>query len=408
MSKAWYRNLGPGPLVAAAFIGPGTVTVCTLAGVNFSFGLLWALGLSVIATIVLQEMAARIGLVTGKGLASVVSDTLAKGPTKYLSLSLVLMAIVVGNAAYEAGNISGGAMGMELIWPLGGFQLGEIEINLLNFGLGATALLLLLSGSYRLVSGFLTLLVIIMSLCFLYCAWAVKPEWTKLMQGLSPSIEPNSIITVVALIGTTVVPYNLFLHSSLVAQKWKNLEDLKFVRLDTVLAVVLGGMVSMAIVITAAAGKATEVNSALDLAAGLEPALGAYAKYFMAFGLFAAGMTSAMTSPLAGALVICGVFKWDTRINSLSMRISMAGILGLGLLFSSLGIRPVQLITLAQLTNGILLPLLSAYILWLINKPSVMGGYSNSRLLNLLGILIWLITLILGSLSVAKVFGWIG
>ena len=90
------------------------------------------------------------------------------------------------------------------------------------------------------------------------------------------------------------------------------------------------------------------------------------------------------------------------------MRISMAGILGLGLLFSSLGIRPVQLITLAQLTNGILLPLLSAYILWLINKPSVMGGYSNSRQLNLLGILIWLITLILGSLSVAKVFGWIG
>jgi manganese transport protein len=404
MKNSWSKYLGPGPLIAAAFIGPGTVTVCTLAGVNFGYDLLWALVLSIITTIVLQESAARIGLVTQVGLATNISKTFKKISLRYFSISLVLLAIVFGNAAYEAGNISGGSLGAEIFFDLGSISFFKLEINLMNVFIGLIALLLLLSGSYKVITKFLTFLVILMSLAFLLSAFMVKPAMADLLNGMVPQINPENIISIVALIGTTVVPYNLFLHSSLVIEKWKNFQDLKYVRFDTLLAVVLGGIVSMAIVITGAAGSAYEVSDATDLALGLEPLMGSWAKYFIAFGLFAAGITSAVTAPLAGSLVITGCFGWSSKINGKPMRISIMIILGLGLIFASLGIKPIQLITIAQLANGILLPLLSAYVIWLVNKKSLMGEHRNSLWLNLLSLIVWLITLLLGGLSVMKVF----
>ncbi|RZS97492.1 Nramp family divalent metal transporter [Cecembia calidifontis] len=406
MKGNWKKYLGPGPLVAAAFIGPGTVTVCTLAGVNFGYDLLWALALSVFTTIVLQEMAARIGLITQRGLASNLSVTIQKSVWRFFSLTLVLLAIVLGNAAYEAGNISGGALGAEIFLDLTKIELGKLQINPLNVLIGVFALVLLFSGSYTLIIRFLTGLVILMSLAFVVSAILVQPPLSALLQGFVPRIQGDQIITIVALIGTTVVPYNLFLHSGLVAKRWQNLEDLKYVRTDTMIAVVLGGLVSMAIVVTGVAGASIEVNSAVDLAKGLEPLLGGkLAKYFIAFGLFAAGITSAVTAPLAASMVITESFGCSSDIKGMGMKGSIGIVLGLGLVFSSLGIRPVQLITLAQLANGILLPLLSGYVIWLVNRKSLMKGFENSLGMNLLSMIIWLITLLLGFLSILKVFG---
>ena len=400
---SWRKYIGPGPLVAAAFIGPGTITVCTVAGVNFGYELLWALGLSIIATVVLQEMAARIGLLTQKGLASVISDFLKKGIVRYLSISLVLMAIVFGNAAYEAGNISGGAMGAELFFQLPNLKFGQLEIRLMNFLIGSIALLLLLSGNFKMIARYLTILVILMSLAFLITAILLKPDFHALLNGFVPVVNSGNILNIVALIGTTVVPYNLFLHSTLVGKKWNEISDIKYIRFDTVVSVVLGGLVSMAIVVTAASGKILAVESATDLAIGLETLLGSYAKYFIAFGLFSAGVTSAITAPLAGAMVVCGCFSWSTEIQSSAMRLSIIIILGLGLVFSSFGIKPIQLISWAQISNGILLPLLSAYILWLVNKKSVMKDHTNTLMMNIIGGVIWVITLILGIWSIYKV-----
>jgi NRAMP (natural resistance-associated macrophage protein)-like metal ion transporter len=402
---SWRKYIGPGPVVAAAFIGPGTVTVCTLAGVDFGFDLLWAMALSVIATIVLQEMAARIGLVTQKGLASVISETLQKGILRYFSIFLVMTAIVLGNAAYEAGNISGGALGIELFVQAPVLSLGNFQVNILNMLIGSLALILLLTGSYSTISNYLTGLVILMSIAFLGTAIWSKPNFLELLSGFQPTINPENIFTIVALIGTTVVPYNFFLHSSLISQKWKTIQDFKYIRVDTLIAVILGGLVSMAIIVTAKAGSATEVNSAVDLAIGLEPLMGKMAKYFMAFGLFAAGITSAITAPLAGSLVIAGSFGLSNDLKGFPMRISIVGILGLGLVFSSFGIKPIQLILFAQLANGVLLPLLSGYILWLVNKKSVMGTHTNGVWMNVLAFAIWLITLLLGGMSVWKVLG---
>lgn len=399
---SWRKYIGPGPIVAAAFIGPGTVTVCTFAGVNFGFDLLWAMGLSILATIVLQEMAARIGLVTQKGLASVISETLQKGILRYFSIFLVMAAIVLGNAAYEAGNISGGALGAELFVKTPKWNLGQFQLYILNLIIGSLALILLLTGSYKTISIYLTGFVILMSVAFLGTAIWSKPDFMDLISGFEPTVNAENIFTIVALIGTTVVPYNLFLHSSLISQKWNSIHDLKYIRVDTLIAVILGGLVSMAIIITAKAGSAIEVNSAVDLAIGLEPMMGKMAKYFLAFGLFAAGITSAITAPLAGSLVVAGSFGFSTDLKSLPMRISIVVILGLGLAFSSLGIKPIQLILFAQLANGVLLPLLSGYILWLVNKKSVMGTHTNKVWMNALAFATWLITLLLGGMSVWK------
>ncbi|MFC0262569.1 Nramp family divalent metal transporter [Fontibacter flavus] len=405
MKREWSKYFGPGPLIAAAFIGPGTVTVCTLAGVNFGYDLLWALGLSIITTIILQESAARIGLVTQLGLIPNIHRTIQKAGLRYFSIFLVLMAIVLGNAAYEAGNISGGSLGAELFFDLGSIRFLQLEINLMNLSIGIIALFLLYSGSYKLITRALTFLVILMSMAFLLSAMMVRPSVLDLIKGMVPTIKTDNILTIVALIGTTVVPYNLFLHSSLVIEKWKSIKDLKFVRFDTFLSVVLGGVVSMAIVIAGAAGSALEVSSASDLAKGLEPLMGSMAKYFIGFGLFAAGITSAVTAPLAGSLVITGCFGWTSNISGKPMRWSIGLILGLGLIFASLGIRPVQLITIAQLANGILLPLLSGYVIWLVNKKSIMGEFKNTIFMNVLSLMVWLITLLLGVLSVMKVLG---
>lgn len=406
------RNLkhavGPGSLVAAAFIGPGTVTVCTLAGVNFGFELLWALLLSVIATVILQEMAARLGLIYQKGLANIISEKFTKPLTRYFAIGLIIIAIVFGNAAYEAGNISGGAMGAELIADIALVPIWGLSINVFSLFIGISAGAFLFAGNYKLVERFMVALVILMSISFITAALMTKPFSTDLFRGFTPTLSGENILTVVALIGTTVVPYNLFLHSSLVADRWNKPEDLKWVRTDTVVSIVLGGIISMAIMVTAAASQAQEVSSAKDLALGLTPMFGIFAQYMISIGLFAAGITSAMTAPLAAALVVCGCFGWSQDVKSLPMRTVMGGILFTGLVLASLGIKPVELITFAQLANGILLPLVTGYILYLVNQSSVLGQHKNRLIHNILGFSIWIITLILGSRSIIKVLeDWI-
>jgi len=129
MIKNWFKNIGPGPLVAAAFIGPGTVTLCTLAGVNFGFALLWAMVLSIVATVVLQEMSARLGVIAQKGLSEIIRTEISNPLFKGLAILLILSAIVIGNAAYEAGNISGGVLGLEAVFGNPTFEIKGLSIN---------------------------------------------------------------------------------------------------------------------------------------------------------------------------------------------------------------------------------------------------------------------------------------
>ena len=397
------KYIGPGPLVAAAFIGPGTVTVCTLAGVNFGFELLWSLLLSIFGTMVLQEMAARIGLINQKGLPEIIRHEIQQPLIKFLSIGLIILAIVIGNAAYEAGNIGGAVLGLGAFGKLDALKLYDGKINLLPLITGLIAWALLMSGSYKKLEQFMVLIVILMSLVFMATAFLSKPIISELFSGFIPSINGDNITTIVALIGTTVVPYNLFLHSSLAAKKWQLNAELKYARIDTFISVLIGGLVSMAILITGTLGTAEKVTSVLDLAKSVEPLMGNAAPYFLGIGLFAAGITSSITAPLAGGLVICGCFGWGNELSSKPMRWTISLILLLGIIFSSLGIRPIELITVAQLANGILLPFLSTFILWTINRKKIMGRFRNTFTWNVLSFGIWIITLILGFKSILSI-----
>ncbi len=403
--KNWFKNIGPGPLVAAAFIGPGTVTLCTIAGVNFGYALLWAMGLSVIATIVLQEMSARLGIISQKGLSEIIRTEISNPFVRGLVIILILSAIVIGNAAYEAGNISGGVLGLETIIGNPILKIGSLSVNFLSISIGIIAFILLYIGNYKILEKALVSLVILMSIAFLITAIITKPDVSEIFKGIFiPKFPKNSILTIIGLIGTTVVPYNLFLHTSLAKEKWHQTSDLKFARKDTIIAVVLGGVVSMCIIISAAAIQTQDINNAADLAKGLEPLFGSFAKYFLAIGLFAAGITSAITAPLAAAYVATGCLGWESNLRSNKFRAVWIFILVLGVLFSSLGIKSIEIIKFAQVANGILLPIIAGFLLWIMNKESILGKFKNTKLQNAIGFIILAITIFLGLKSIFKVF----
>jgi len=403
--KNWFKNIGPGPLVAAAFIGPGTVTVCTLAGVNFGFALLWAMLLSILATVVLQEMSARLGIVSQKGLSEVIRTEISNPLLRVLAIILILSAIVIGNAAYEAGNISGSVLGLETLIGNPSIELGALKLNLLSVIIGVIAFVLLYIGNYKILEKALISLVILMSLAFLITAILTKPDLLELFKGVFiPKFSNDSVLTVIALVGTTVVPYNLFLHAALVKEKWKNKSDLKFAQKDTIIAVVLGGIVSMCIIVSAAAIKDVQVNNASDLAKGLEPLFGSFSAYFLSIGLFAAGITSAITAPLAAAYVASGCLGWSANMKSKRFRMVWMFILGLGVLFSSVGFKSIEIIKFAQVANGLLLPVIAGFLLWIMNKSSILGKYKNSVLQNVFGFIILIVAVFLGVKSILKVF----
>ena len=408
MIKNWFKNIGPGPLVAAAFIGPGTVTVCTLAGINFGFALLWAMVLSIVATIVLQEMAARLGIISQKGLSEVIRSQISNPLLRIVAILLILSAIVIGNAAYEAGNISGSILGLENLFGRQIVAIGSVNVNMFSMIIGIIAFILLYIGNYKILEKTLISLVVVMSLAFLITAIMTKPDMSEILKGLFvPKISDDSIFTIIALVGTTVVPYNLFLHASLVKEKWKKESDLKYAKRDTIIAVVLGGVVSMCIIISAAAIKSFEVTNASDLAKGLEPLFGNYASVFLSVGLFAAGITSAITAPLAAAYVASGCLGWDSDMKSKQFRAVWIFILALGVVFSSIGFKSIEIIKFAQVANGLLLPVIAGFLVWIMNKSSILGRYKNSLFQNILGFIILAITVFLGVKSILKVFNFI-
>ena len=403
--KKWFDNIGPGPLVAAAFIGPGTVTLCSIAGLDYGFSLLWALVLSVFATIVLQEMSARLGIISKKGLSEVIRNEIHNPVLKKVIIILILSAIVIGNAAYEAGNISGGVLGLEAVFGENIINLYDLNIKPYSILLGAIAFALLYVGNYKIIERSLIFLVIIMSVSFIATAIITRPDLMDLLHGLLiPKFPKGSVLIVIGLIGTTVVPYNLFLHASLVKEKWHNESDLKFARNDTVIAIALGGIVSMCIVISAASLQIESINNAADLAKGIEPLFGASSKYILAIGLFSAGITSAITAPLAASYVAAGCLGWSISLKSKKFRFVWMLILLAGVISSSLGIKSIEIIKFAQITNGILLPIIAGFLIWIVNKESVLGKYINSKWQNVTGLAILLITLFLGLKSLLKVF----
>jgi len=390
---------GPAFIVTAAFIGPGTITLCVLAGVQHGFSLLWAMALSILITIVIQNTTARISYTTGKGLAeSVLSQ--AKHPLAKILLGLLLIsAIFIGNAAYEAGNISGALIGFQALMPPFDYHFGT-KFDFLPLLVGALVGILILVGSPKHLKNVLIGIVLLMSLSFFITAILTQPSIEGILKGIFiPSFKLDDTLIIVGLLGTTIVPYNLFLHAALVKDVRMTLQAL---RIDTYIAVGLGGIISISIIICAAALQGQAVQTAADLGQSLAPLYGSFATILMSIGLFAAGVTSALTAPMAAAFVVCECFGW--RSNSVGYKTVALLVLGVGVLFASLGIKPIEIIRFAQITNGILLPVVGFFILLLVNNVNLMRGNRVGIGVNLLLFCIEFFFLFLGIKSLGLIF----
>ena len=386
-----FRDIGPGVLIAAAFIGPGTVTLCTIAGASFGYSLIWAIILSIFSTIVLQEMSLRIGLITKMNLAQVIRINIKSKFLNRLLLILIISSILIGNAAYEAGNITGASLGISAI-------LNSQSINYIPVLIGLIAFIVLYQGDYKVLERSLVFLVLIMSISFFITAIITKPDINALINGvITPKIDSNNLTIILGLIGTTVVPYNLFLHSSLVSEKWNSVNKLKVARFESFFSILIGGLVSLSIIITAASVNNKDVNGVIDLAKGLEPLYGNFAIYFLGIGLFASGITSSITAPLAAAYVAKSCFGWKDSLKSGKFRAIWIIILIIGVLVSMVKINPIEIIKFAQFSNSLLLPIIAIILLWLINNKNIISSKYSYRYQNILGFFIVIISLILGT-----------
>lgn len=395
-------------LVTASFVGPGTVTTASVAGASFGFALMWAAVFSVLATMALQEMSARLGLASGHSLGVAIRQLMRHPVARFAVVALVVAALGFGSAVYARGDMTGAALGLaELtgtpaqIWPP------------ITFVVVAA---LLFTGRYRLVERVLVVLVAVMCLVFVVTAVLVGPDLAEVLRGaFVPSVPDGSILVAVGLIGTTVVGYNLFLHSCGVLERYprgaQTRASLSAARTDTVVSIGLGGLITLAIVATAAAAffrTGTEIESAATMATQLEPLLGPMARYFFPLGLFAAGLTSAMAGGLAAAYAVSTTLGWGQDMRSWRFRAIWLVVLLYGTAFATTGADPIAAIVFAQVANGVLLPVLAISLLAVMNRADLLGEYRNSKLQNVIGgIVVLVITGLAGYslLDLAGVFG---
>lgn len=370
--RPWWQ-LGTSSVVVAAFVGPGTVLTCAAAGVTFGYALGWVLLFSTISVFVLQSFTANTGILAGRGLGEAVRDSITAPIPRAVAFGLIVMGLWVGCAAFEMGNLIGAAAGITTLldasfddrWIVGGIA-----------GLAGIILLLDLRVLIRVFAG----LVAGMSLLFLGGLILAPVDWEAALVGLTvPSVPEGSLLTVVALIGTTVVTYNLFLHASVAKRYWADAPDAEqaWRREMTGMALFLpiGGLISFAILATGATlfGAGARVDGVASMARLLEPAAGSAAQLFFGLGLFAAGLTSTMTAPLAAATGIRELFGWEDDPTGWAFRGVWASVLLTGLAFGLGGWSPLPAIVAAQAANGVLLPLIAAFVLYLSMRQDVVA-----------------------------------
>jgi Mn2+/Fe2+ NRAMP family transporter len=398
------RAIGPGALTAAAFIGPGTVTTATLAGAGYGYALVWALVFATLAAIILQEAAARIGVVSQRGLGQAIMERLAGAPLlKWLAAALIVSALVIGNAAYEGGNIAGAVLGVEAALP------GVASRAVAAAAIAALAGAVLIFGGYRIIEKVLIGAVIVMTVAFAAALIIIGPDWMALAKGaFTPAIPAGALPIVLGLIGTTIVPYNLFLHAAAARKRWPDASGLGEARFDAGVSIGLGGVVSILVLSTAAAslfGAGLKISNAGDMARQLEPAFGAGATWLMATGLFAAGLSSAITAPLATGFAAAELFGFESDPKALKFRLVAGAILAVGAVVAMTGARPVEIILFAQIANGVLLPVIAVFLLYAANSKRLLGRHANGALANAAGVLVVLIAAVLGLRGVLRALG---
>jgi Mn2+/Fe2+ NRAMP family transporter len=298
--------------------------------------------------------------------------------------------IIFGSAAYETGNILGAVAGLEFIV--------NVRPELLVLSIGSLAFLLLLLPSVRNIAHVMGYVVIVMGISFLGSAIVLKPDIAGILKGsFVPSIPAGNGtgILVLGLIGTTVVPYNLFLGSGLS----KKLSSIREMRIGLSIAIILGGIISIAVMVV---GSFVESPFSFEgLVSRLNSTLGIWATVMFGLGMFAAGFSSSVTAPLASAMTAESLFSkhndqgWNER--SKRFKFIWALVLVIGVVLGMVGFKPIPAIILAQALNGLILPFISILLVLVVNDPGIIGKqHLNSFVSNVLLMIVVYVTLLLG------------
>jgi Mn2+/Fe2+ NRAMP family transporter len=370
-------------VISAAFIGPGTITTALKAGSNYQLDLVWTVMFSILACIILQESVSRITITSGLTLGEAIQKKYGKRGALNFNIILTI-AVIFGCIAYQAGNITGAVRGVQLA-----FSGPKIGIVLVIF---IFAFSLMWIERIKLITGILSILVSIMALLFLLLSLKTDYSITDMVLSfVQPKIPDSSSILIIGLIGTTIVPYNLFMGSGLSKNK-----DLKSTRFGLITAILIGGVITILIIITGTIIQGEfnfeTISSTIHLKTGF------WGTYAFAIGLFAAGFTSSVTAPFAAAITAKTLISNSNSKHQKSIyRLTWIIVLCVGTFFSLLDYHSVLIIILAQAINGLILPLVAISIFFVINDRNIISGNNrNNAVANLVLILIIGVVIFLG------------
>ena len=358
-------------VISAAFIGPGTVTTAAAAGSAYQLDLLWAVTFATIACILLQEVSGRLTIVSGFTMGQALTKKYGDQRSTWLKFFLG-GPVILGCAAYEAGNILGAVSGLNL--------LTSVDTKLLTVFITLISVIILWTGKRNVIGWLMTFLVAMMGVAFFALA-AERPFsfFNYLQSSVVPVIPTGSELLTLGLVGTTIVPYNVFLGSGI-----SKGQTVPLMRIGLTLSVVIGGLITAAILVAGTAVKSFSTYT--ELAQALTESLGPLGGLALGVGLFAAGFSSAITSPYAASIIVSSVFDGNNKWQ----RITWILVLSTGFLFGISGIKPIPVILAVQALNGLVLPLLTAYLILLINDPVIIPSkQQHSKIYNLVLILIF-------------------
>ncbi|MCX6249497.1 MAG: Nramp family divalent metal transporter [Bacteroidetes bacterium] len=400
----WLRNLGiflailgPGIITGSVDNDAGGITTYSIAGALYGYKLIWTLIPSFVVLIVIQEMNARMGIVTGKGLADLIRENAGIKVTFFIFVGLLLANI--GNTTTEFAGVAGS---MEVFHVSKYISVPVVAIMVW---------FLVVKGSYKIAEK-IFLVFSVSLLTYVVSALMGKPDWHAIKSAvIRPQMDWNgqSISLVIGIVGTTIAPWMQFYMQSSVIEKGLKIKDFKYSVVDIVVGctatVVVAFFIMVACASTLHINKVT-INEAKDAALALKPLAGAISSQVFAFGLFIASIFSATILPLATAFFVCEAFGFEAGIDKSwkeapEFYILYTGIIILGVIIVLIPNAPLISITLwTQIINGLLLPVVLVSMILLINNKKIMGEYVNKPLGNFIG---WSAVVVLVGLSAALI-----
>lgn len=384
--------IGPGIITASIDNDASGITTYSVAGARYGYALLWILIPTTIALIVIQEMVARMGVITGKGLADLIRENYGVKITFFMMIVLLVANFGTTVAGFAGWAASTGMFGLSkyIMVPLGAFGIW----------------LLVTRGSYRMVE------IVLLVSCLLYFGYIfsgfmAEPKWNEVLQNtFMPQIQwkPEFIMLTIAIIGTTITPWMQFYLQSSIAEKGIKKENYKFSKLDVVAGCLMTNVIAFFIIVTCATTlfpQGIRIDEAQEAALALVPLAGQHASTLFAVSLANASILGAIIVPLATAYYICEAMGWEAGVNKnfkeapQFMWIYTAIIFVSAVLVLIPNVPLIDLMVLSSFLNGILLPFVLVFAIALVNNKRIMGEYVNSKGYNYIawGTVCFLITL---------------